>query len=84
MSKSAQMFVNLPEGSALVAAVARQRALNDAAAADAQDRYERHLYAEAIAIADGTITAQPTAEHLRVLFRVLDAQIPNYIDPMPF
>lgn len=84
MSKSAQMFADLPEGSALVAAVARQRALNDAASAAAQERYERHLYAEAIAIADGTITAQPTAAHLRVLFQMIDAQIPTDPALMPF
>ena len=54
-------------------AVIRLAAFQANVRADAEARYEGHLIAEARAIADGRVGAQPTAEHLRVLFKRLDA-----------
>ena len=71
-------------GATLVAAIARQRALEDAASDAARVRYERHLFNEARAIADGRVTTAPTAEHVRVLLGKLDGLRKHHSDRAAF
>ncbi len=53
-------------------ALERDRALGDAAADEAQERYECSLIEEARAMVVGESRAIPTLEHLRVLLAALD------------
>lgn len=83
---SDSVYYVLPPSAAQLEALEAHRAAEDAAADAAYQRYANGLICEARAIVDGYSDVQPSIEHLRMLFELLDMLHPAayIVDDVPF